>query len=76
MCSAVAPSRDRNGLPINTPASAASSPPPGHGEPPDGEQFLHVKLQSDAEHQQDHANFRPLLGHKAGRVRAEQRAAQ
>ena len=43
----------------------------------DGEQFLDVKLQPDAEHQQNHADLGQLLGemlvgHEAGRVRTDE----
>ena len=34
----------------------------GHRDAPHGQQFLEVQLQADAEHQQDDADFRKLLG--------------
>ena len=48
-----------------------------NGDPPDGDQLLDVKLQPDAEHQQDDADFGELLGHvairhEAGRVWAHE----
>ena len=48
----------------------------GHGHAPDGQQFLGVKLQADAEHQQDDADFGELLGElgvrdEAGRMRSD-----
>ena len=49
---------------------------PGHGDPADGEQFLEVEVQPDAEHQQDDADLGQLLGQvpvgdEAGRVRPD-----
>ena len=53
----------------------------GNGDPPHRQQFLDVELQADAEHQQDDADLRQLLGQgrvgdEAGRVRADQRAGE
>ena len=53
----------------------------GNGDAPDREQFLDVELQADAEHQQDDADLRQLLGQRrvgdeARRVRADQRAGE
>ena len=53
----------------------------GDGDAPDGDQIVNVKLQPDAEHQQDDADFRELLGErvigdKARRVRTDQNAGQ
>ena len=52
-----------------------------NGDPPDGQQFLEVELQPDAEHQQDHADFRELLGEvgvgdEAGRIGSDDDAGQ
>ena len=62
-------------------ATALCATAPGTATPPDGEQLLEVELQADAEHQQDDADLGQLLGeggvgHKAGRVRADERAGQ
>ena len=50
-----------------------------HGHAPDGNELLDVELQSDAEHQQDDADFGQLLGHVAirhepRRVRSDEQA--
>jgi len=34
----------------------------GHCDPANGQQLFNVKLQAHAEHQQDHADLRELLG--------------
>ena len=51
------------------------------GDAPDREQFLDVELQADAEHQQNDADLRELLGQRgvgdeARRVRADERPGQ
>ena len=53
----------------------------GNGDPSNGEQFLDVKLQADAEHQQDDADLGELLGDlrvgdESRRVRTDQRARE
>ena len=53
----------------------------GDRDAADGQQLFDMELQADAEHQQDHANLRELLGElrvgdKAGRVRTDERAGQ
>jgi hypothetical protein len=50
-----------------------------HRDLPDGQQLVEVKLKPDAEHQQDCAHFRQLLGkmlvgHETGRVEPDQQS--
>ena len=51
----------------------------GDRDAPDGDELFDVKLQSDAEHQEDDADFGELLGHvpigdESRRVRADEQA--
>ena len=51
----------------------------GNGDAPNGQQLFDMKLQADAEHQQDDADFGELfgdfgVGDEPGRVRTDQRA--
>ena len=53
----------------------------GDGDAPHRQQLLDVKLQADAEHEEDDADLGQLLGdigvgHEAGRVRTDERAGQ
>ena len=53
----------------------------GDGDTANGEQLFQMKLQADAEHQQDHADFGQLLGKRrvgdeARRVRPDEDAGQ
>ena len=53
----------------------------GNGDAADGQQFFDMKLQADAEHQQDDADFGELfgdfgVGDKSRRVRTDERAGE
>ena len=54
---------------------------PRHGDIPHGDEVAHRKMQADAEHQQDHADFgelrrQGLIADEAGGVRADQHAGE
>ncbi len=52
-----------------------------NGDPPHGQQFFDMKLQADAEHQKNDADFGQLLRdlcvrHESGRMRTDEHAGQ
>ena len=64
-----------------TVATALCAMAPGNRDPAHGEQFLDVKLQTDAEHEENDADLRELLGergvrHESRGVRTDKRSGE